>query len=420
MNIVEPSNPDHISIAQPIRDGEATHSSSGYTDNGDFRTGYSNEQSDSVSISDAAKAKYSSSKSNNQADPSSNNDNNNDGPVVKKNPRNNSTDQNRKSENRETDSSLSQTSDGIDLSDEEDKKVRELQKRDQEVRQHEQAHLAAAGHLANGGTQLEYVNGPDGRQYASGGHVNISIGGGNTPEERLQNAQQAERAALAPTNPSAQDRKVASAARKKANESQKEISDEKAKDLENTSSSAKQEINNINDVVDNENQFPTENPDFIKPGLGASTIIDSRSSESAVKETERKSSNVDKNNESEYSRNNPEWIRVVPNSTNSDSNNNQQNNSPGNNSRNAEDENESPNNNSSSGLSDNTEKSQTDINNTSPYLTQQHEEQNNNVNRAISEAANNYGNNRNGPQSPSMERLSQNAAKPGSFVNLVA
>ncbi len=93
------------------------------------------------------------------------------------------------------------------------------------MRQHEQAHLAAAGHLAKGGARYEYEKGPDGRQYASGGDVSISFGG-RTPEERLRNAEQAERAALAPAEPSPQDRKVASEARRAAGEARREIQEE--------------------------------------------------------------------------------------------------------------------------------------------------------------------------------------------------
>ncbi len=115
-----------------------------------------------------------------------------------------------------------------ELSKDEAKEVEELKKRDTEVRQHEQAHLAAAGHLASGGAQYDYEKGPDGRQYATGGHVSISVGGGDEPEERMRNAQQAERAALAPAEPSAQDRKVAAEARQVATEAQKEINDERA------------------------------------------------------------------------------------------------------------------------------------------------------------------------------------------------
>ena len=63
--------------------------------------------------------------------------------------------------------------DGEPLTREETAEVRELQARDREVRAHEEAHKAAAGHLALGGPTYEYERGPDGREYAVGGEVQI-------------------------------------------------------------------------------------------------------------------------------------------------------------------------------------------------------------------------------------------------------
>lgn len=119
------------------------------------------------------------------------------------------------------------TPDG-ELNEEEQQEVEQLQQRDREVRQHEQAHTAAAGHLAVGGPNFEYKSGPDGRRYATEGDVKIAVGSGNSPEEKARNAHQAERAALAPAEPSAQDRKVASEARKVAAEAEREITEKHA------------------------------------------------------------------------------------------------------------------------------------------------------------------------------------------------
>jgi hypothetical protein len=55
-----------------------------------------------------------------------------------------------------------------ELSEEEQEVVAELKKRDREVREHEQAHLASAGQYARGGAQFEYQTGPDGHRYAVG------------------------------------------------------------------------------------------------------------------------------------------------------------------------------------------------------------------------------------------------------------
>jgi hypothetical protein len=100
---------------------------------------------------------------------------------------------------------------GEPLSEEERAEVAELRKRDAEVRAHEAAHQAAAG-SAGGGATFTYATGPDGKQYAVGGEVSVQIRSGNTPEETIRNAARVRAAALAPADPSAQDRAVAAEA----------------------------------------------------------------------------------------------------------------------------------------------------------------------------------------------------------------
>ncbi len=110
-----------------------------------------------------------------------------------------------------------------ELTDAEKKEVTELKQRDQEVRQHEQAHVAAAGRYAQGGPQYEFTTGPDGRQYATGGHVNIDVSPAATPEATIQKAQVIRRAALAPAEPSGQDRAVAAQAGQLESEARREL-----------------------------------------------------------------------------------------------------------------------------------------------------------------------------------------------------
>lgn len=88
----------------------------------------------------------------------------------------------------------------------------ELKKADAAVRAHEQAHLAAAGGLAKGGANFSYRKGPDGRRYAVAGEVAIDTSKGATPEETISRMARVRAAALAPADPSPQDRKVAQAA----------------------------------------------------------------------------------------------------------------------------------------------------------------------------------------------------------------
>ncbi|MBK7001404.1 MAG: hypothetical protein IPH35_15940 [Rhodoferax sp.] len=89
-----------------------------------------------------------------------------------------------------------------------------LRARDREVRQHEAAHLAASGGLAVSGASFSYQKGPDGVNYAVGGEVQIDTSSGRTPQESLERARTIQAAALAPSQPSGQDRAVAAAAQK--------------------------------------------------------------------------------------------------------------------------------------------------------------------------------------------------------------
>ena len=130
---------------------------------------------------------------------------------------------------------------GQELTAEEKQTVIELKQRDAEVRAHEQAHLAAAGQYASGGIHYEYQRGPDGRQYAIGGEVGISMPSGSSPEESLRIARQVERAANAPASPSSADRAIAAAARAKASAAIREMSKEtleKAKSNRETNNSS--------------------------------------------------------------------------------------------------------------------------------------------------------------------------------------
>lgn len=109
-----------------------------------------------------------------------------------------------------------------------DKKlIDELKKTDRAVRAHEQAHLAAAAGLAVSGATFSYRRGPDGQQYAVGGEVSIDASPGRTPEETVDKAERIQAAAIAPADPSAQDRAVAARAAQMKLQAQLEIAQEK-------------------------------------------------------------------------------------------------------------------------------------------------------------------------------------------------
>lgn len=119
------------------------------------------------------------------------------------------------------------------------KEVARLQATDQKVRAHEQAHVSAAGGYAKGGASFSYTRGPDGKLYAVSGEVAIDTSPvPGDPDATIRKAQVVRRAAMAPANPSAQDRSVAAAASQMAQEAQTEkleqSSDEKSVDADSS------------------------------------------------------------------------------------------------------------------------------------------------------------------------------------------
>lgn len=114
--------------------------------------------------------------------------------------------------NRESDRSEKTTENSRGLSGDELKELTELKARDREVRAHEAAHQAVGGQYA-GAMSFTYQRGPDGAQYAVGGEVSIDLSPvqGN-PQATIQKMQTVRAAAMAPAQPSGQDRAVAAQA----------------------------------------------------------------------------------------------------------------------------------------------------------------------------------------------------------------
>jgi len=104
------------------------------------------------------------------------------------------------------------TSDTVEVSPEARRKLAELKARDQEVRAHEAAHMAAGGSLVKGGASFTYQRGPDGGLYAVGGEVSIDTSPERDPRATLAKAERIRAAALAPSDPSSTDRAAAAAA----------------------------------------------------------------------------------------------------------------------------------------------------------------------------------------------------------------
>jgi len=90
--------------------------------------------------------------------------------------------------------------------------ISELASSDTKVRAHEAAHVAAGGGVVSGGANFSYTKGPDGKMYATSGEVPIDTSEGKTPEETIRKARQIVAAAMAPSDPSPQDYRVAASA----------------------------------------------------------------------------------------------------------------------------------------------------------------------------------------------------------------
>jgi hypothetical protein len=118
------------------------------------------------------------------------------------------------------------------LSEEEVREVEQLERRDQEVRTHEQAHLSAAGPHARGGMKLSYTTGPDGGRYVTDGEVGIDLSPESTPEATISKMQTVRRAALAPAQPSGADRAVAAAASQYEQEARVELQEQRQAELQ--------------------------------------------------------------------------------------------------------------------------------------------------------------------------------------------
>lgn len=92
-----------------------------------------------------------------------------------------------------------------------EQELNQLRAIDRDVRAHEMAHKIAGGDLT-GPINYKYVIGPNGKKYAVGGDVSIDVSPGPTPQATVKKMERVIKAALAPVDPSAQDRAVAAQA----------------------------------------------------------------------------------------------------------------------------------------------------------------------------------------------------------------
>jgi hypothetical protein len=113
---------------------------------------------------------------------------------------------------------------------EEQRIVQALSARDREVRAHEAAHIAVGRQYVVSGPSYTYQQGPDGRNYAIGGEVQLDVSEEAEAQATLNKAETVRRAALAPAEPSAQDRQVAARASQLAAQARVSIAVERRQD----------------------------------------------------------------------------------------------------------------------------------------------------------------------------------------------
>lgn len=135
-------------------------------------------------------------------------------------------------DNSDKEDKKTQNVNGKELDENEMRAVRELEKTDREVKAHEAAHQAAGGGLA-GGASFTYTKGPDNKMYAVAGEVPIKMQNSSNPNEKISNSRQVAAAALAPSNPSPQDYKVAANAIKMEMQARAELMKMKAQEQQN-------------------------------------------------------------------------------------------------------------------------------------------------------------------------------------------
>lgn len=117
-----------------------------------------------------------------------------------------------------------------ELSEDEQAEVDDLEKRDREVRAHEQAHATAGGPYA-GAPKYQFTTGPDNKRYATSGEVDIDVSPEKTPEATIRKMDIVIRAALAPAEPSTKDIQVARLAQQQRADAQNELQQQSADEL---------------------------------------------------------------------------------------------------------------------------------------------------------------------------------------------
>lgn len=176
------------------------------------------------------------------------------------------------------------------LTSEQKKAAEDLKKIDREVRNHEQAHVAAGGGLVRGGASFQYVSGPDGAQYAVGGEVQIDMSSvkGN-PAATIQKMAQVKSAALAPADPSGQDRSVAASASLIESEAIAELTKTNTENVTNNIKPLESKFGDNNKTVSN-----SKDKNGNKNSVASQIIDNSKVVQSTYSATETQNLNITK------------------------------------------------------------------------------------------------------------------------------
>jgi hypothetical protein len=161
---------------------------------------------------------------------------------------------------------------GEPLTIDEQKELESLKRRDQQVRQHEQAHATAGGQHVRGGVKLSYSTGPDGRRYATNGEVNIDIGRESDPRATISKMRQVRSAALAPADPSAADRAAAATAANREQEARAQLAAEQKAELDQRASEARSSAKEFKEIEGTEGAQSTEGAKSTESVAGAQGV----------------------------------------------------------------------------------------------------------------------------------------------------
>ena len=156
--------------------------------------------------------------------------------------------------------------------------ISQLAARDREVRAHEQAHAAVGGQYA-GSPTYSFQRGPDGVRYAVGGEVSIDTGKAATPEETIRKAQVVRQAALAPAEPSPQDRRVAAEASQIQAEAVQELRTQQAEEQKQETEIKAESNDDSSDETSGINEDGRQESLFLEDGVPVGNISSDKASD---------------------------------------------------------------------------------------------------------------------------------------------